>query len=550
MPYRPQAPGQPEPEAGGTRPPGRTPSEPGGPQVTIPPFHIPALGDPSVPGQPGPGRPASGPPGSGRPPGDPAAFGPPPGRTPGDFGTYRPTEPPADPAYHTPPPPGRTPGYGYPDPAPNGPSAPIGAPARTPGDPAVFGHPMPGFGTPDPDHHGGHPDGHAPGGFNPGGHGPGGPPPVGQPPFGQPPVGQPPVGSGRPSPVGLDAGSIAFDPGPAVGAPMSPQFQAPAAPRRVPPEQRAQQVYVPDEVYRPDRAPDGAPRRYEPGAPTRPTVAPTRRERRARDRDWQSARLDRDVVAANRARIQQHRVWAMVLLVGVLVLLGVAATRNLAAADGPKPSGSSSSHAPAVIPAPPTPSGMPTTGPNTFDYATGSSAVMGTAGTLKTYNIAVETNISALGPNANDFAGSVADILGGEQSWIAGGTLRFQQVPKTSTAPTFTIYLATETTSETMCATSGLHTDKIVSCSMPGKVVINLSRWLTAVDGYNASLDTYQAFAINHEIGRELGYSNEACPGAGKPAPVMMQQTLGLQGCIANPYPYIGGSLYDGPKIP
>jgi hypothetical protein len=352
---------------------------------------------------------------------------------------------------------------------------------------------------------------------------------------------------------GPDSAPLALESSPVAGAP--PQFQAPAAPRRMPSDQRAHQVFVPDEVYRPDRTSAGGagPQRYQPGAPNRPQVPPTRRERRARDRDWQGTRLDRDVVIANRARVQQRRVWSMVLVVGVLVLLGVAATRNLAQAGGPDPktsvttSHSSTTAASALA----TPDGMPTTGPNTFSYATGSSAQMGapTAG-LKTYAVAVETNIVTQGPTANDFAGAIAGILANDQSWIAGGQLRFQQVPKSSKKPTFTIFLATESTSETMCAKGGMHTNKIVSCSLPGQVIINLSRWLTSAAGYGTPLATYQTFAINHEIGRELGYSDEACPGPGQLAPVMMQQTLGLQGCIANPYPYVHGALYDGPKIP
>jgi hypothetical protein len=196
--------------------------------------------------------------------------------------------------------------------------------------------------------------------------------------------------------------------------------------------------------------------------------------------------------------------------------------------------------------APADPAGIPQTGPGTFSYASGTGKVVGKAGTLRRYQVAVEKDA---GQNPTAFAATVDRILGDGRGWIANGKSRFQRVPNGATHE-FVIYLATPATSEKMCAAGGLHTDRYSSCRLPGQVILNLTRWLTAVPDYGAPLDVYQAYAINHEVGHQLGLNHEACPGKGRPAPVMQQQTLGLKGCIANGWPYVNGARVTGASIP
>ncbi|BCB86667.1 hypothetical protein Psuf_039800 [Phytohabitans suffuscus] len=179
------------------------------------------------------------------------------------------------------------------------------------------------------------------------------------------------------------------------------------------------------------------------------------------------------------------------------------------------------------------------------EVATGGPA-LGTAGTLRRFRVAVE---DGTGQDATAFAAEVDAILGDPRSWVAAKRFRLQRVPKGAAAE-FTIYLATPATSERMCALGGLDTEKYTSCRLPGQVIINLARWLTAVPDYGAPVSTYRAYAVNHEVGHQLGQGHEACPAPGEPAPVMQQQTLGLKACLAYAWPYLAGRRYSGPAIP
>ena len=145
-----------------------------------------------------------------------------------------------------------------------------------------------------------------------------------------------------------------------------------------------------------------------------------------------------------------------------------------------------------------------------------------------------------------DFAATVDAVLGDTRGWTAGGQYRLQQVPADAPAE-FTVYLATRQTSATMCLAGGLHTDGYTSSRTPGRVILNLDRWFDSVPDYGAPLAVYRQYMINHEAGHQFGHGHELCPGSGRPAPVMEQQTLGLHGCTANPWPYLGGERYVGP---
>lgn len=163
------------------------------------------------------------------------------------------------------------------------------------------------------------------------------------------------------------------------------------------------------------------------------------------------------------------------------------------------------------------------------------TGVIGTAGELRRYCVRVEKEITEVKPE--DFAGDVDRILNNPRSWIASGQWRFQRVPRCADA-FFRIHLATPDTVDAMCGSAGLNTAGEVSCDYRNNVVINLRRWMLGVPHFNGDLHGYRHMVLNHEVGHDLGMGHEFCSGPGRLAPVMQQQTYGLQGCRANPFPY------------
>ena len=167
------------------------------------------------------------------------------------------------------------------------------------------------------------------------------------------------------------------------------------------------------------------------------------------------------------------------------------------------------------------------------------------SGTLRTYRVEVEAGTEQ---DASAFASAVDATLAHPGSWTAKGKWSLQRVSTDSAD--FAIRLATPTTVDKVCAGVGLDTNGYVSCRAGKFVMINRDRWLKAVPHFGGDISLYRRYVVNHEVGHQLGYSHLGCPGRGKLAPVMQQQTFGLDGCRPNGTPYVDGVLVTGPPAP
>ncbi|MFB9470100.1 DUF3152 domain-containing protein [Nonomuraea salmonea] len=83
-----------------------------------------------------------------------------------------------------------------------------------------------------------------------------------------------------------------------------------------------------------------------------------------------------------------------------------------------------------------------------------------------------------------------------------------------------------------------LRTGGELSCWNGRRSVINALRWAKGVPQYDGDLAAYRHYLINHEVGHALGHDHRHCPGPGRLAPVMVQQSKSLGRCRPNPWPH------------
>ena len=85
--------------------------------------------------------------------------------------------------------------------------------------------------------------------------------------------------------------------------------------------------------------------------------------------------------------------------------------------------------------------------------------------------------------------------------------------------------------------------DRYWSCRVGRYVIINEDRWRHGTPYFKSAggdLRQYRAMVVNHETGHWFGLGHASCGGSGQRAPVMMQQSKGLNGCKPNPWPLPG----------
>ncbi|WP_271218239.1 DUF3152 domain-containing protein [Streptosporangium carneum] len=131
--------------------------------------------------------------------------------------------------------------------------------------------------------------------------------------------------------------------------------------------------------------------------------------------------------------------------------------------------------------------------------------------------------------DGREFADEVHRILNDRRGW----GFRFQRVRRGPVR--IRVSLSSPAMTDRKCRP--LETFGALSCWNRGRAVINARRWNAGVRGYGRDVASYREYVVSHEVGHGLGHGHIPCPGPGRRAPVMLQQTKSLYGCRPNPWP-------------
>ena len=171
------------------------------------------------------------------------------------------------------------------------------------------------------------------------------------------------------------------------------------------------------------------------------------------------------------------------------------------------------------------------TGPGTYKAAGQRAKPASDAGRLIRFDVKVEENLDI---SADAAAEVMAGVLNDQRSWRGSGRWRFELVSGDSDQAELHAYIVTPGTTDRLCAP--LQTRGEVSCQNGNRIVLNAKRWMLGAESYGTDLTNYRRYLVNHEFGHYLGFGHVDCPRRGELAPIMLQQTKGLDGCRKNPW--------------
>ena len=126
------------------------------------------------------------------------------------------------------------------------------------------------------------------------------------------------------------------------------------------------------------------------------------------------------------------------------------------------------------------------------------------------------------------FANEIAVYLADPDGWLSRG-VTFTPVRESSKADVVIHLVPVSKMQSIGC-------DSHLSCAeFNGRQIhLNAMRWGEGAAPSGLRLEAYRQYMVTHEMEHILGYDHTRCPGKGVPAPVMIQQTMGIGACKPN----------------